>query len=295
MKAKRRLDILLLERQLARSRSQAAALIMAAQVFVDERLIDKPGAQVSSSAQIRLKERPRFVSRGGIKLEAALTEFDLEARGKICADVGASSGGFTDCLLQWGAKRVYAIDVGAGLIDYRLRIDDRVRLLEKTNARHLRCLGESIDLAVIDVSFISLRLILPAVQGWLKDRSDVVALVKPQFEAGKAEVGKGGIVRDPAIHQRVLLDTARFAQEQGYSLAAVMRSPIMGRKGNAEFLMWLRLGCPDLQRDLEDLIMPVFAGGGIDDLCRPPTPRPCSPLGPPGFRGAEIPQGGRGS
>ena len=186
-----------MDRRLAPSRSKAAAMIMAAEVTVDDRLIDKPGAMVREDARVELKRKPRYVGRGGLKLEAALSKFGVDPTGKICADVGASTGGFTDCLLQHGAAKVYAIDVGSGIIDYRLRIDKRVKLLEKTNARHLAALDDLPSLAVIDVSFISLRLILPAVKRWLPPCADVIALVKPQFEAGKSDVGKGGIVRSP--------------------------------------------------------------------------------------------------
>ncbi len=240
MTNKLRLDRLLVQRELADSRSKAAAMIMAAEVRVDGRLVDKPGAFVAGDVCVRIKRKRPYVSRAGQKLEAALRGFDINAAGKVCADVGASTGGFTDCLLQAGAARVHAIDVGRGIIDYRLRQDERVRLLERTNARYLDSLGEQIGLAVIDVSFISLRHILPAVKGWLLPGADLVALVKPQFEAGKADVGKGGIVRKPAVHRRVLQEIANFALARGFSVLDLMRSPITGQKGNVEFLLWLR-------------------------------------------------------
>lgn len=242
MSGKVRLDVLLLERRLAASRSKAAAMIMAAEVFVNGRLIDKPGTQVRPDVKIRLKEKPRYVGRGGLKLEAALAAFDMNPKGKVCADVGASTGGFTDCLLQNGAARVHAIDVGTGIMDYRLRVDKRVVLLENTNARYLKALSERVALAVIDVSFISLRLILPAVRKWLSEQADVVALVKPQFEAGKSDVGKGGIVRDRAVHGRVLTDISRFAESIGFDVADMIASPVRGQKGNVEYLMWLTMG-----------------------------------------------------
>lgn len=242
MPGKKRLDALLMERQLAKSRNKAAAMIMAAEVFVNNRMIDKPGAQVPSDASIRLKEKPRYVGRGGLKLEAALKAFDIDPAGKVCADVGASTGGFTDCLLQHGAARVHAIDVGTGIIDYRLRMDERVVLLENTNARYLNSLGEPVAIAVIDVSFISLRLILPAVRKWLWNQADVAALVKPQFEAGRADVGKGGIVRSGAVHERVLAEITRFAESIGFTVADIIASPIRGQKGNVEYLMWLTAG-----------------------------------------------------
>ncbi len=245
MANKTRLDVLLMDRQLASSRNKAAAMIMAGEVKVNDRLVDKPGAMIQSDAAVTLKDKPRYVGRGGLKLEAALKSFAIEPAGKICADVGASTGGFTDCLLQHGARKVYAIDVGSGILDYRLRIDERVILLENTNARYLDTLPESPALAVIDVSFISLRLILPAVKRWIATDADVIGLVKPQFEAGKADVGKGGIVRKQSVHRRVLEDIAAFANSRGFAATDVLRSPITGAKGNIEFLLWLQLR-PDL-------------------------------------------------
>ncbi|MDE2857592.1 MAG: TlyA family RNA methyltransferase [Chloroflexota bacterium] len=247
---KRRLDMLLVDRALAESRAKAAAMIMAAEVNVDGRLVDKPGALVASSACIRLKEKQRYVSRAGLKLEAALREFRIDVAGKICADVGASTGGFTDCLLQAGAARVHAIDVGSGILDFGLRRDKRVRLLERTNARYLDSLGELVGLIAVDVSFISLRHILPPAKAWMLPQADLVALVKPQFEAGKSDVGKGGIIKDPAVHKRVLQEIAAYAASHGFSILDLMRSPITGKKGNVEFLMWLRNGgssCSDSQ------------------------------------------------
>ena len=254
MAKKLRLDKLLVVRQLAHTRSKAAAMIMAAEVSVDGRMVDKPGTQVSASATISLKDKPRYVGRGGYKLEAALEAFPLLARDKACADVGASTGGFTDCLLQHGAARVHAIDVGSGIIDYRLRMDDRVRLLENTNVRYLQSLGELVSLAVIDVSFISLRLILPAALRWLTDDADIIALVKPQFEAGKGDVGKGGIVRDLAVHQRVLREAVSFASDIGLTPSGLIRSPITGAKGNVEYLLWLRASGDALAIDIDNTV-----------------------------------------
>lgn len=254
MAKKLRLDKLLVERQLARTRSKAAAMIMAAEVSADGRMVDKPGTQVSASATITLKDKPRYVGRGGYKLEAALEAFPLLARDKACADVGASTGGFTDCLLQHGAARVHAIDVGSGIIDYRLRKDDRVRLLENTNARYLQSLGELVSLAVIDVSFISLRLILPAALRWLTDDADIIALVKPQFEAGKHAVGKGGIVRDLSVHQHVLREVVSFASDIGLTPSGLIRSPITGAKGNVEYLLWLRTSGDSLAIDIDNAV-----------------------------------------
>lgn len=241
MARKMRLDLLLMEKMRLGSRSKASAQIMAGEVTVDGRLVDKPGSMVRTDAEITLKAKPRYVGRGGIKLEAALAAFDVSAADQICADVGASTGGFTDCLLQHGAARVYAIDVGSGILDYRLRIDQRVCLLENTNARHLDALPERPSLIVIDVSFISVRLILPAVKRWASASADIIALVKPQFEVGKGEVGKGGIVRDSSLRRRALREIVRFAEPLGMHSADVIPSPITGAKGNMEYFLWLRL------------------------------------------------------
>lgn len=242
MAKKERLDVLIVQKELAPSRNKAAAMIMAAEVFVDGQISDKPGMRVSTDAEITLKDKPRYVGRGGLKLEGALNAFDIDVEDKICADVGASTGGFTDCLLQNNALRIYAIDVAQGIIDYRLRIDERVVLMENTNARYLDTLAESVNLVVADVSFISLRLILPAIKLWLTEIADVVTLVKPQFEAGKKDVGKGGIIRDMDVHRRVLSEITEFANLQGFQVIDLIRSPITGQKGNVEYLMWLKWG-----------------------------------------------------
>lgn len=237
---KTRLDALLVKRQLAISCSKAAAMIMAREVRVDAKIVDKPGALVRPDVDIALKQKPRYVSRGGLKLEAALATFPVDPAGLVCADIGSSTGGFTDCLLQHGAAKVYAIDVGRGILDYRLRIDSRVESMENTNARHLESLSESVDLVVVDVAFISLRLILPAVSRLIDCQADVIALVKPQFEAAKSEVGKGGIVRDVKVHRRVLRETAAAAESLRFAVLDLMRSPITGAKGNVEYFMWLK-------------------------------------------------------
>lgn len=242
MAKKERLDVLVVQQELAPSRTKAAAMIMAAEVFVDGQIADKPGMRVPIDADITLKEKPRYVGRGGLKMEGALDAFDIRIEGKTCADVGASTGGFTDCLLQNGANRVYAIDVGQGIIDYKLRVDERVILLENTNARYLDSLDEPVELVVVDVSFISLRLILPSVKKWLSKTADIVTLVKPQFEAGRKNVGKGGIIKDVDVHKRVLSEITTFAEEQGFTVIDLIRSPITGQKGNVEFLMWLKWG-----------------------------------------------------
>lgn len=240
---KTRLDVLLYERGLAESRSLAQRLVMAGQVRVNGQVMLKPATSVSPDAQIEIDHGPPFVSRGGEKLAAALQAFLLPIEGKICADIGASTGGFTDCLLQNGAKRVYAIDVGKGILHWKLRQDSRVVVMEETNARYLETLPETIDLVTIDASFISLKILLPVVKKWLDAQGSggyIIALIKPQFEAGRAEVSRGdGVIRDPEIHQQVLADILGFAQTQGFGVHGWIRSPLLGPKGNTEFLAWL--------------------------------------------------------
>lgn len=236
---KQRLDVLLHQRNLADSRAKAQAMIMAGEVLVNGERVDKAGTRFAEDVEIQVKSKPRYVSRGGEKLEGALTDFVFDVSGRICADVGASTGGFTDCLLQHGAARVYAIDVGYGQLAHRIRIDERVHVMERTNARYLEKLDEPVNLVVIDASFISLKLILPAVKHWLMPQADVIALIKPQFEAGKDDVGKGGIVRDAGTHERVLQDILEFAQLEGFMIQGLTPSPIKGATGNTEFLVWL--------------------------------------------------------
>jgi 23S rRNA (cytidine1920-2'-O)/16S rRNA (cytidine1409-2'-O)-methyltransferase len=233
---KERLDLLVVERGLADSRQQAQRLIMAGQVAVDERVVDKPGTRVPISAKLSVTAGLPYASRGGFKLAAALDAFGLDVRGRIAADVGASTGGFTDCLLQRGAARVYAIDVGYGQLAWKLQQDPRVVVMDRTNARYLEHLPEPVDLATIDVSFISLKLILPAVTGWLREGGWIVALIKPQFEAGREQVGKGGVVRDPAVHRSVLEEIVAWAASRDLVLKGLIRSPITGPAGNLEFL-----------------------------------------------------------
>jgi 23S rRNA (cytidine1920-2'-O)/16S rRNA (cytidine1409-2'-O)-methyltransferase len=244
---KERLDVALVRRGLAPSRERARALIMAGQVLVADSLVDKPGTLISLEAECRLKETPdelKYVSRGGLKLEKALVTFGLNPAGLIVLDVGASTGGFTDCLLQHGAKRVYAIDVGQGQLAWTLRNDPRVVVMEHTNIRHLTSLPEPIQCATIDVSFISLRLVLPVLAPLLAPGAWVVALVKPQFEAGKAEVDRGaGIISDPAVHSRVVQELrAWIPQHTPFHVRGLTDSPIYGRDGNREFLLHLSLG-----------------------------------------------------
>ncbi len=233
-----RLDQLLVERGLAESRAKAQALVLAGQVLLDGKRAEKPGHAVSTEAHLELLAPPRFVSRGGLKLDAALDHFAIDVREIVCLDVGSSTGGFTDCLLQRGARHVYAIDVGAGQLDWKLRGDSRVTVREGINARYLRFedVGETVDLAVVDVSFISVTLVLPAVVPLLKENGQMVILVKPQFEVGRGEVGKGGIVRDPGLHAGAC-DRVRSAVEALGFQTGLTESPILGAEGNREFLL----------------------------------------------------------
>jgi len=255
-----RLDVLLVERGLVVSREIGRRLIMAGEVMVNGEPALKPGMLVPSEAEVVLKTRPRFVSRGGEKLAAALARFAIVPRGWVCADVGASTGGFTDCLLQAGAAKVYAIDVGQGQLAWSLRQDERVVVMENVNARYLEALPEPIDLACVDVSFISLRLILPAVRRWLTADGQVVALIKPQFEAGREQVSRGGVVRDPAVHRRVLGEIVACGRDLGLALRGLMPSPIRGPAGNIEFLLWLTCRAPTTPLDVEALIR-----GAVDE------------------------------
>jgi 23S rRNA (cytidine1920-2'-O)/16S rRNA (cytidine1409-2'-O)-methyltransferase len=239
---KERLDILLHKKGLAESRERARRMIMAAQVLVDGQVVDKPGARVPSSAVLAVKERLRYVGRGGLKLEAALQAFGLDVRGVVAADIGASTGGFTDCLLQHGAARVYAVDVGYGQLAWRLRTDSRVVVMERVNARYLRELPELVDLATVDVSFISLTLVLPAVMQLLKPEGQIISLIKPQFEAGPDQVGKGGVVKDPDVHHAVLCNVLGWAAANGLRINGVIASPLHGPAGNVEFFAHLASG-----------------------------------------------------
>lgn len=239
---KQRLDLLLVQRGLAATREQARKLIMAGEVMVDGQVQDKPGLAVASGAGVSVRAPLPYVSRGGLKLAAALDAFGLDVTGLVAVDVGASTGGFTDCLLQRGAAQVYAVDVGYGQLAWKLRTDPRVVVLDRTNIRYLEQLpgGELADLAVIDASFISLALVLPPTLRLLRAGGELVALIKPQFEAGKDDVSKGGVVRDRKVHRRVLQETARMAQGLGLAVAGLTASPVQGPAGNVEFLIWLR-------------------------------------------------------
>lgn len=248
---RQRLDRLLVERGVVESREQARRLILAGEVSVDERLQTKPGALVAGDAHVTLKRPPQYVSRAGLKLARALEHFEIDLEGLVAIDVGASTGGFTDCLLQHGAARVYAVDVGYGQLAWKLRQDPRVIIMERTNARYLDSLPEPADMATFDVSFISLQLVIPPVLNLLKPTAHIVALVKPQFEAGRGQVGRGGVVKDAAVHRQVLLGFARWTRVQGLALLGLIPSPIRGPAGNVEFLSYLGRGQPDPDLDLE--------------------------------------------
>jgi 23S rRNA (cytidine1920-2'-O)/16S rRNA (cytidine1409-2'-O)-methyltransferase len=241
MGKRERLDKILVERGLVASREEGRGRILAGEVWVNDRPVTKAGTLLEESVPIRVKSRLPYVSRGGIKLEKALREFAVEVAGKVVLDVGASTGGFTDCLLTHGARQVYAVDVGYGQLDWKLRNDPRVLVLEKTNIRYLDVsnLPMPADLAVIDVSFISLRLVLPRVKTLLGSGAPIIALIKPQFEVGKGRVGKGGVVRAHEEHTRVIDEISNAAVGLGYQIGGVIESPLLGPKGNKEFFIQL--------------------------------------------------------
>ena len=245
---KKRIDVLLFERGLAPSREKARALIMAGSVYVNNQKFDKPGDTVSDDAAIEVRGSAlKYVSRGGLKLEKAMELFPITLDGKTCMDVGASTGGFTDCMLQNGAEKVYSVDVGYGQLAWQLRQDPRVVNLERTNARYLtrEQVPEEIDFFSVDVSFISLKIILPAVRPLLKDGGQAVCLIKPQFEAGREKVGKKGVVRDKAVHEEVVETICGFALQNGYSVLGLTFSPVKGPEGNIEYLAYLeKSGAP---------------------------------------------------
>lgn len=239
---KKRLDIILVEKKLVESRQRSQALILAGRVFVNDLLADKPGRLTSTDDRIFVKgEEIPFVSRGGLKLAHGLRRFSVDATGLTCLDVGASTGGFTDCLLQFGAAHVFAVDVGYGQLAWSLRNDPRVTVIERSNIRYLDpgAIPFPIDLTVIDVSFISLKIVVPAVLKYMKTPSRIIALIKPQFEVGKGQVGKGGIVREELLHQQVIEDLCSFFTTEGLTSESVIVSPISGAKGNKEFIISL--------------------------------------------------------
>ena len=253
MKNKKRLDVLLTEQGYADTRSKAQAIIMSGLVYVDGQKADKPGISYEETVNIEVRGAVcPYVSRGGLKLEKALRDFGVKPEGYVCSDSGASTGGFTDCLLQQGASKVFAIDVGYGQLDWKIRSDPRVVVMERTNIRYVTAeqLGEPLDLSVVDVSFISLKIVLPAIKALLKPTGQVLCLIKPQFEAGKEKVGKKGVVRDPQTHQEVLDQYVTLAHELDFHILGLTFSPVKGPEGNIEFLGHLTLEdlpehCPD--------------------------------------------------
>lgn len=263
---KERLDLLMVEHGLAESRSQAQRLIMAGQVRVNGQMAIKPADKVSPKALIEVEQGPKFVSRGGEKLEPALEAFGLgQLNGRVCADIGASTGGFTDCLLQHGASRVYAVDVGYGVLHWKLRQDSRVISMERTNARYVKGFPEPVSLVTVDASFISLRILLPAMKAWFPEMGgEVVCLIKPQFEAGREESARGdGVIRDVNVHRSVLLEVLTAAEQEGFGVSGLVRSSLLGPKGNTEFLAHLVLpsnGPADLNSLVERALASSLSG-----------------------------------
>lgn len=260
---KERLDVLLVKRNLAESREKAKAVIMSGSVFVDGQREDKAGTSFPPEVSIEIRGHILpYVSRGGLKLEKALSVFDVDVRNKICTDVGSSTGGFTDCMLQNGAAKVYAIDVGRGQLDWKLRQDSRVVCMEKTNIRYVvpEDIGEPVDFSSIDVSFISLTKVLEPVRNYLKEDGEIVALIKPQFEAGREKVGKKGVVRDKSTHREVILKVADYAQSIGFGIMALDYSPIRGPEGNIEYLIHLKKGEGDKIQDVKETADSVIDG-----------------------------------
>ena len=258
MKIKKRLDVLLTEQGYADTRSKAQAIIMAGLVYVDGQKADKAGISYEETVSIEVRgDVCPYVSRGGLKLEKALRDFGVKPDGYVCSDSGASTGGFTDCLLQQGAKKVFAIDVGYGQLDWKIRSDPRVVVMERTNIRYVTPeeLGEPLDLSVIDVSFISLKIVLPTIKTLLKPTGQVLCLIKPQFEAGKEKVGKKGVVREPATHKEVLDMFVELAGNLGFTILGLTFSPVKGPEGNIEFLGPLTLGDQEgIQPDTADVV-----------------------------------------
>ena len=263
MKIKKRLDVLLVERLYADSRTKAQAIIMAGQVYVNGQKADKPGTSFEETVDIEVRGAVcPYVSRGGLKLEKALRDFGVKPEGYVCSDSGASTGGFTDCLLQQGAKKVFAIDVGYGQLDWKIRSDERVVVMERTNIRYVtpEDLGEPLDLSVIDVSFIGLEIVLPTIKTLLKPTGQVLCLIKPQFEAGKENVGKKGVVRDPKIHQMVLDNFVALVDSLGFKILGLTFSPVKGPEGNIEFLGHLSLDDVEgIRPDTADVVRQAHA------------------------------------
>ena len=242
IKNKTRLDCFVVEKGLVKSRHRAKALIMAGKVLVNNVPVDKPGALIAHDATIIVKQDDNpFVSRGGLKLEKALKDIPISVKGLTCLDIGASTGGFTDCLLQYGASKVYAVDVGYGQFDWSLRQDKRVVVIERTNIRHMpyEKIDEKVDVIVADTSFISLKVVIPSTEKFMREGTRILALIKPQFEAGKKNIGKGGVVKDPEIRRQVIEDLKGFFTDKGYQVNQVVPSPISGPKGNKEYIISL--------------------------------------------------------
>jgi len=255
-----RIDVLMEEKKLSESRSQAQRLIMAGQVRVNGQVILKPSMKFDPNSIIELEQPPRFVSRGGEKLEGAIQAFGLDdLSGRVCADIGASTGGFTDCLLQHGATKVYAVDVGYGVMHWKLRNDPRVVVMERTNARYVEGFTEPVSLITIDASFISLKIFLPVFKKWFyKGKGEVVALIKPQFEAGRKESARGdGVIRDESVHRKVLEEVLGAASGEGYGICGLIRSPLLGPKGNTEFLVHLKVPLVGT-KTVEEWVSPLF-------------------------------------
>ena len=258
MKVKKRLDVLLVEKGFAETRTKAQAIIMSGLVYVDGQKADKPGVSYEESVDIEVRSGScPYVSRGGLKLEKALRDFGVKPEGFVCSDSGASTGGFTDCLLQQGAKKVFAIDVGYGQLDWKIRSDPRVVVMERTTVRYVtpEQLGEPLDLSVVDVSFISLKIVLPVIKTFLKSTGQVLCLIKPQFEAGKDKVGKKGVVREPETHKEVLDDFVALADELEFKILGLTFSPVKGPEGNIEFLGHLTLDDkPGIRPDTSEVV-----------------------------------------
>ncbi len=240
--SKTRIDSLVVKKGMVKSRERAKALIMAGKVLVNNQRIDKPGTQVADNASIIVKQDTNpYVSRGGLKLEKALKTLPISVKDATCLDIGASTGGFTDCLLQYGAKKVFAVDVGYGQLDWSLRQDSRVKVIERTNIRHMAYeeIGQKMDIVVADTSFISLKVVIPAAEKFMRNETLILALIKPQFEAGKKNVGKGGVVKDPEVRKKVIDNIKLFFHDRGYQVNQVVPSPVCGPKGNKEFIIFL--------------------------------------------------------
>ncbi|MDZ7844077.1 MAG: TlyA family RNA methyltransferase [Anaerolineales bacterium] len=242
MAEKTRVDQLLVKKGLVDDLNTARRLVMAGKVRASGQLVQQPSSPVSSNAELSIEQGPQYVSRAGVKLAALLDKFSIKIDGRVCADVGASTGGFTDCLLQRGAERVYAVDVGYGILDWSLRQDERVVVMERTNVRYLDSLPQPVSFVSVDVSFISLELIFPVVKNWFSPAGgELGVLIKPQFEASRAEAARGeGVIQDPEIHRRVLWEILTGARKEGYQTRGLMTSPLPGQEGNREFLAWLR-------------------------------------------------------